>query len=58
MLKFLSKLNEKFKEALVLVQIDCFFGFVSLIVILYRSVDIFRSFILFIDWYRTYLVAM
>ena len=58
MLKFLSKLNEKFKEALVLVQIDCSFGFVSLIVIFYRSVDIFRSFILFNDWYRTYLVAM
>ena len=58
MLKFLSKLNEKFKEALVSVQIDCSFGFVSLIVIFYRSVDIFRSFILFIDWYRTYLVAM
>ena len=58
MLKFLSKLNEKFKEALVFVQIDCSFGFVSLIVIFCRSVDIFRSFILFIDWYRTYLVAM
>ena len=58
MLKFLSKLNEKFKEALVLVQIDCSVGYVSLIVIFYRSVDIFRSFILFIDWYRTYLVAM